>query len=98
MCRLGSLPSHYPLGDQYRAGEYTTATPETATSLYRQAKGRHILCTDTVLLFQLGPRCMTIGLTACILRDVPFSAIYFPSYAHLKVTSLKHMIETTKNV
>jgi len=50
------------------AGEHTSSTPETATSLYRQ----------------LGPRCMTVGLTACILRDVPFSAIYFPSYAHLK--------------
>ena len=36
-------------------------------------------------MFQLGPQCMTIGLKACILRDVPFSALYFPSYAHLKV-------------
>jgi len=50
------------------AGEHTTATPETARSLYRQ----------------LGPQCMTIGLKACILRDIPFSALYFPSYAHLK--------------
>ncbi|CCD23277.1 citrin NDAI_0B02420 [Naumovozyma dairenensis CBS 421] len=24
------------------------------------------------------------GITACLLRDVPFSAIYFPTYAHLK--------------
>ena len=24
------------------------------------------------------------GATACLLRDVPFSAIYFPTYAHLK--------------
>src|SRR5262249_49362854 len=24
------------------------------------------------------------GVTACLLRDVPFSAIYFPAYAHLK--------------
>ncbi|CCH62214.1 hypothetical protein TBLA_0G02760 [Henningerozyma blattae CBS 6284] len=24
------------------------------------------------------------GVTACLLRDVPFSAIYFPTYAHLK--------------
>ena len=36
-------------------------------------------------MFQLGPQCMTIGLKACIIRDVPFSALYFPSYAHLKV-------------
>ena len=25
------------------------------------------------------------GASACLLRDIPFSAIYFPSYAHLKV-------------
>lgn len=25
------------------------------------------------------------GAKACFLRDVPFSAIYFPAYAHLKV-------------
>lgn len=24
------------------------------------------------------------GATACLLRDIPFSAIYFPAYAHLK--------------
>lgn len=24
------------------------------------------------------------GVTACLLRDIPFSAIYFPTYAHLK--------------
>lgn len=25
------------------------------------------------------------GAKACLLRDVPFSAIYFPAYAHVKV-------------
>ena len=24
------------------------------------------------------------GARACLLRDIPFSAIYFPAYAHLK--------------
>lgn len=24
------------------------------------------------------------GASACLLRDIPFSAIYFPAYAHLK--------------
>ena len=24
------------------------------------------------------------GATACLMRDIPFSAIYFPAYAHLK--------------
>src|SRR2546430_14034748 len=24
------------------------------------------------------------GASACLLRDIPFSAIYFPSYAHIK--------------
>lgn len=27
---------------------------------------------------------MLQGARACLLRDVPFSAIYFPSYAHMK--------------
>lgn len=24
------------------------------------------------------------GASACLLRDIPFSAIYFPTYSHLK--------------
>ncbi|PRT54581.1 Calcium-binding mitochondrial carrier protein Aralar1 [Wickerhamiella sorbophila] len=33
---------------------------------------------------QLGLVGLYKGATACLLRDVPFSAIYFPTYAHLK--------------
>lgn len=33
---------------------------------------------------QLGLRGLYKGAGACLLRDVPFSAIYFPTYAHLK--------------
>ncbi|CCG23138.1 mitochondrial carrier protein [Candida orthopsilosis Co 90-125] len=33
---------------------------------------------------QLGLRGLYKGATACLLRDVPFSAIYFPTYANLK--------------
>ncbi|CAE6417793.1 unnamed protein product [Rhizoctonia solani] len=33
---------------------------------------------------QLGLLGLYKGSTACLLRDIPFSAIYFPSYAHLK--------------
>ena len=32
----------------------------------------------------LGLRGLYKGLVACLMRDVPFSAIYFPTYAHLK--------------
>ena len=32
----------------------------------------------------LGLKGLYKGATACLLRDVPFSAIYFPSYSHLK--------------
>ena len=28
--------------------------------------------------------CAWQGSQACLLRDIPFSAIYFPAYAHLK--------------
>ncbi|ONH67841.1 Mitochondrial aspartate-glutamate transporter AGC1 [Cyberlindnera fabianii] len=33
---------------------------------------------------QLGLRGLYKGVAACLLRDVPFSAIYFPTYAHIK--------------
>lgn len=33
---------------------------------------------------QLGLVGLYKGVGACILRDVPFSGIYFPTYAHLK--------------
>ena len=33
---------------------------------------------------QLGLLGLYKGATACLLRDIPFSAIYFPAYAHLK--------------
>lgn len=36
------------------------------------------------IIKQLGLLGLYRGATACLCRDVPFSAIYFPSYAHLK--------------
>lgn len=33
---------------------------------------------------ELGLRGLYKGAGACLLRDIPFSAIYFPAYAHLK--------------
>lgn len=33
---------------------------------------------------QLGLMGLYRGATACLLRDIPFSAIYFPAYSHLK--------------
>ena len=33
---------------------------------------------------QLGLFGLYKGASACLLRDIPFSAIYFPAYAHLK--------------
>jgi solute carrier family 25 aspartate/glutamate transporter 12/13 len=33
---------------------------------------------------QLGVLGLYRGATACLLRDIPFSAIYFPAYGHLK--------------
>jgi len=32
----------------------------------------------------VGMRRLYVGASACLLRDIPFSAIYFPAYAHLK--------------
>lgn len=33
---------------------------------------------------QLGLVGLYKGVSACLLRDIPFSAIYFPVYAHMK--------------
>lgn len=33
---------------------------------------------------QLGVLGLYRGVGACLLRDIPFSGIYFPTYAHLK--------------
>lgn len=36
------------------------------------------------IIRQLGILGLYKGATACLLRDIPFSAIYFTSYSHLK--------------
>ncbi|PFH52240.1 hypothetical protein AMATHDRAFT_140308 [Amanita thiersii Skay4041] len=36
------------------------------------------------IIRQLGVMGLYKGATACLLRDIPFSAIYFPAYSHLK--------------
>lgn len=36
------------------------------------------------IIRQLGVLGLYKGATACLLRDIPFSAIYFPAYWHLK--------------
>jgi solute carrier family 25 aspartate/glutamate transporter 12/13 len=38
----------------------------------------------THIVRQLGLFGLYKGTAACLLRDIPFSAIYFPAYAHLK--------------
>ncbi|SCU87675.1 LAMI_0D07030g1_1 [Lachancea mirantina] len=42
------------------------------------------------VLKSLGFRGLYRGVGACLLRDVPFSAIYFPTYAHLKKDFFNH--------
>jgi solute carrier family 25 aspartate/glutamate transporter 12/13 len=36
------------------------------------------------IIRQLGVLGLYKGASACLLRDIPFSAIYFPTYGHLK--------------
>jgi solute carrier family 25 aspartate/glutamate transporter 12/13 len=36
---------------------------------------------------ELGVLGLYKGAKACFLRDIPFSAIYFPVYAHMKLTT-----------
>lgn len=44
----------------------------------------HKRLTAGQIVKQLGIKGLYKGATACLLRDVPFSAIYFPTYANLK--------------
>lgn len=39
------------------------------------------------VLKELGFMGLYRGARACLLRDVPFSAIYFPTYAHMKTVT-----------
>ncbi len=36
------------------------------------------------IIRQLGVLGLYKGASACLMRDIPFSAIYFPAYSHLK--------------
>jgi solute carrier family 25 (mitochondrial aspartate/glutamate transporter), member 12/13 len=36
------------------------------------------------IIRQLGVFGLYKGASACLMRDIPFSAIYFPAYSHLK--------------
>lgn len=44
----------------------------------------HKRLTAGQIIKQLGVKGLYKGATACLLRDVPFSAIYFPTYANIK--------------
>lgn len=45
---------------------------------------------------QLGLVGLYKGATACLLRDIPFSAIYFPAYAHLKKDTFREGVNGKK--
>lgn len=53
---------------QGEAAKVEGATPKGAVQIVRQ----------------LGLVGLYRGASACLLRDIPFSAIYFPTYSHLK--------------
>lgn len=45
---------------------------------------------------QLGLLGLYKGASACLLRDIPFSAIYFPAYAHLKKDTFQEGVKGKK--
>ncbi|CAB4254359.1 similar to Saccharomyces cerevisiae YPR021C AGC1 Mitochondrial amino acid transporter, acts both as a glutamate uniporter and as an aspartate- glutamate exchanger [Maudiozyma barnettii] len=52
-----------------------------------QVKSEYVGSADTTaiqIIRRLGLSGLYKGVAACLMRDVPFSAIYFPTYAHLK--------------
>jgi solute carrier family 25 aspartate/glutamate transporter 12/13 len=62
------FPSKIRLQIQGEAAKVEGAVPRGAIHIVRQ----------------LGLLGLYRGATACLLRDIPFSAIYFPAYSHLK--------------
>ena len=46
--------------------------------------GEHVQASAVQIIRKLGLVGLYRGASACLLRDIPFSAIYFPFYAHLK--------------
>lgn len=78
------------------AGEITTGPRVSALSVVRSLGffGLYkVMCHKLVFLCSLPVRALwgftpvsVQGAKACFLRDIPFSAIYFPAYAHLKAS------------
>lgn len=68
LCNLLTRRSKIRLQVQGEAAKVEGAIPRGAVHIVRQ----------------LGLVGLYKGASACLLRDIPFSAIYFPAYSHLK--------------
>jgi len=51
-----------------------------------------------IIMNELGLRGMYTGVAACLLRDVPFSAIYFTTFANMKKAVLLNWVEPGKDI
>jgi len=49
----------------------------------------------TTIVWELGFKGLYKGSSACLLRDIPFSGIYFPAYAHLRDYFTSSLNETS---
>ena len=87
------LGIHKPTGDCVRFSQLNTVLNLLTTSLSKirlQIQGEAAKVEGAVprgavhIIRQLGLMGLYKGASACLLRDIPFSAIYFPSYSHLK--------------
>lgn len=69
--------------------EVTKIRLQTQGELIQQSKisnsGTQIIPKNALqIVMELGPKGLYRGVTACLLRDIPFSSIYFPTYANIK--------------
>lgn len=78
-----SLPYEIFAGATAGACQVIFTNPLEIVKIRLQIAGKQSI-TAIQIVRDLGLKGLYRGVSACLLRDVPFSAIYFPTYAHIK--------------
>ncbi|KAI8625130.1 mitochondrial carrier domain-containing protein [Xylariaceae sp. FL1651] len=91
--KTGQIPLPYEIlaGGTAGACQVVFTNPLEIVKIRLQVQGEVVKATEGAqkrsamwIVKNLGLKGLYKGASACLLRDVPFSAIYFPTYSHLK--------------